>query len=216
MIRGTRRFWPWFLPYALLSGLHVTLLAIDSALAYPTKLLLMPALLLAVVAVARRQLMVLLSLAILASWLGDGSSFFFPMFDDELPLMLASFGLAHVFYMVAFWRARDRDRRGFLAPLLLYAAAYVVLMAILLPHTGALAPAVLAYGLVLAGTAFLSTRVNAFTSWGGFWFLASDAMLAFRIFWPQDLPHWTGMFVMATYTLGQGLIAYGLLKRLVR
>lgn len=213
------RVWPWFLPYALLSTVHVLLLLLGSALACPTKLLLMPLLLVGVAAGAvllrapTFALLVLLGLAILASWLGDGSATFFPMFDDELPVMLASFGLAHLLYMMAFWRARDADRGRVIAALVFYAVVYLAFMAALFPHTGALRVAVLIYGLVLAGTALLATRVNAVTAWGGFCFLVSDATLAFRIFWPHEFPDWTGAVVMVAYTVGQGLIAYGVLTR---
>lgn len=220
MIRPRRTLSRWFLPFALISAAHVALLLADSALTYPTKLLLMPALGLTVLAVVAAQrirmylIIALLLAAIAASWLGDGSAAFFPMFDDELPMMLASFGVAHVLYMVAFWKARDVDRPGLLPMLAFYAAAYAVFMTVLFPHTGALCIPVLIYGLVLAGTALLSTRVNTVAAWGGFWFLCSDATLAFRMFWPKELPGWTGGLVMATYTLGQGLIAGGLLRRL--
>ena len=45
--------------------------------------------------------------------------------------------------------------------------------------------------------------------WGGAFFLASDTVLAFRLFMPDAMPDWTSPLVMITYCLGQGLIAAG-------
>lgn len=215
-----RALWPLFAPYSLISAVHVGCLLGDSEWTYPTKLLLMPALAFTVTGAAllgakhraRLGVMALLLAAIVASWLGDGAGFFFPMLGDELPAMIACFGLAHVLYMIAFARRSTRgfDKRGVLG----YGAAYVALMALLVPHAGSLALPVMVYGLVLAGTALFALRVNRTVAWGGWWFLVSDAVLAFRVFWPDPLPEALGAVVMSTYTAGQGLIAYGMLRRL--
>jgi hypothetical protein len=47
--------------------------------------------------------------------------------------------------------------------------------------------------------------------WGSVFFLASDSVLAFRLFMPEAMPDWTSPLVMLTYCLGQGLIAAGVL-----
>ncbi|MGB4135732.1 MAG: lysoplasmalogenase family protein [Microbacterium sp.] len=49
---------------------------------------------------------------------------------------------------------------------------------------------------------------------GGAFFLASDSVLAFRLFLPDAMPAWTSPAVMLTYTLGQGLIIAGSLLAL--
>ncbi|UUT35135.1 lysoplasmalogenase [Microbacterium elymi] len=51
---------------------------------------------------------------------------------------------------------------------------------------------------------------------GALLFLASDTLLAFRLFLPDAMPGWTSPVVMLTYTAGQGLIAAGALAALRR
>lgn len=204
-----------FLPYILTSVVHVTALALHSPLGPPTKLALMPLLALPVLVVASRLrprvTIALLLTAILFSWLGDGAGTFFPV-DDELPLMLAFFGLAHIAYIVLFWRYLRVKKFPWWA--LVYAAWWVAMLAIVGPHAGSLFFAVAAYGLVLGGTAALAARCHPVVAWGGAFFLLSDTILALRLFLPTGLPHWTSPAVMLTYTLGQGLIVAGALLTL--
>ncbi|MDD0857499.1 lysoplasmalogenase family protein [Arthrobacter alpinus] len=87
-----------------------------------------------------------------------------------------------------------------------------MLLTILWPRAGSLALAVAAYGLVLGTTAALSTRCSPMIMWGGAFFLASDTILAFRIFALELMPDWTSGMVMLTYTVGQGLIIAGALQ----
>ena len=199
-----------FLPYVVVSIVHVAALAARSPLGPPTKLALMPLLALPVVAFATRLrpwvTVILLLAAIALSWLGDGAGTFFRT-DDELPLMLLFFGLAHVAYIVLFWRYLHRRRFPWWA--LIYAGWWVGMLSVLWPYTGTLLPAVAAYGLVLGGTAALAARCHPLVAWGGAFFLLSDTVLALRLFLPFDLPHWTSPLVMLTYTLGQGLIVAG-------
>ena len=65
------------------------------------------------------------------------------------------------------------------------------------------------YGLVLGGTAATAARCAPIIATGAAFFLASDTILAFRLFMPEAMPDWTSPLVMATYTLGQGLIVAG-------
>ena len=74
---------------------------------------------------------------------------------------------------------------------------------------GALLVPVAVYGLVLGATAVGAARCHPLIAWGGLFFLASDSVLAFRLFMPEALPDWSSPLVMATYCLGQGLIAAG-------
>lgn len=158
----------------------------------------------------------LLVASIACSWLGDGSSTFFPMFDDELPMMLLCFGMAHVAYVLLMWRAAGLAVRGLPQWSLVYGAAYLVLIAALVPHTGGLTIPVMVYGLLLVGTAALASRCGAVIAAGGAWFLLSDAILAFLVFVPQAMPPASGGMVMLTYTLGQGLLAGGIVAALAR
>lgn len=67
------------------------------------------------------------------------------------------------------------------------------------------------YGLVLGGTAAFSARCQPLVAVGGAFFLASDTILALRLFLPDSLPPWSSPAVMITYTIGQGLIVAGAL-----
>lgn len=201
-----------FFPFVTVSILHVVLLAIGSPLAGPTKLLLMPLLAVPVLASARRltprATLILLLCALLFSWLGDGTGAFFPA-APELPLMLLFFGMAHVAYIILFARHLAVRRVPWWA--LVYAAWWIAMIAFLGPHTGGLLVGVALYGLVLGGTAAFSARCNPLIAVGGAFFLASDTILAFRLFLPDSLPSWSSPAVMLTYTLGQGLIVAGAL-----
>lgn len=201
-----------FVPYIVVSLLHVVLLAADHDLAGPTKLLLMPLLAVPVVVGARRihppVTVALLLLALLFSWLGDGAGALFPA-APELPLMLAFFGLAHIAYIVLFVRHLVRRRLPWWTAI--YAAWWLAMILVLGPHTGPLLIGVALYGLLLAGTAAFAARCHPLVATGGALFLASDTILAFRLFLPDALPAWSSPAVMLTYTLGQGLIVAGTL-----
>lgn len=201
-----------FVPYVAASALHVILLGVDSPVAGTTKLLLMPLLAIPVLISARRLrppfATVLLVTALLFSWLGDGVGVFLPT-APELPLMLLFFGIAHLAYIALFARFLARRRVPWWA--LAYAAWWVALLAVLGPHTGGLLIAVAIYGLVLGGTAAFSARCHPVIAVGGAFFLASDTLLAFRLFLPDSLPAWSNPAIMLAYTIGQGLIVAGAL-----
>ena len=210
-IRSIPLIWA-FAPYIAISIVHVTALALQSPIAGPTKLALMPLLALPVIILAARlrprTAIALLLAALFLSWLGDGAGTFFPV-DDELPLMLLFFGLAHIAYIMLFWRNLRIRRLPWWA--LVYAAWWIGMLAYLSPVLGVLLIPVALYGLVLGGTAALASRCHPLVAWGGALFLLSDTVLALRLFLPSALPHWTSPLVMITYTLGQGLIIAGAL-----
>ena len=215
----TERLWLPFAPYALLSAVHVALLLSEHPAAYPTKLLLMPALAFAALWTRRsihprpRGPFLLLVASVGCSWLGDGAAFFFAGLP-ELPMMLLSFGLAHVGYVLLMWRVPCIALRPFPRWAGIYAVAYGALIATLWPHAGDLLVPVMIYGLLLAATAAFAARCSPMIAWGGAWFLVSDAILAFRIFVPEAMPPWTSGAVMVTYTLGQGLLVAGIMLAL--
>lgn len=209
-----------FLPYLLASIVHVSALFAESPIAGPTKLLLMPALALAIVwagvGLRAGAAIALLLVAVTFSWLGDGAATFFPMLPDELPAMLACFGLAHVAYLVLMWRGAGIAVRRVPVWAICYVVAYVALIAVLIPRAGGLAIPVAVYGVLLVGTAVVASRCGPVISWGGAWFLVSDAILSLRLFVPEVMPAWTSGAVMLTYTVGQGLLGYGILAALER
>lgn len=206
-----------WMPYLALSVIHVSALALNSPLAAPTKLWLMPLLALPVVLAASRlrprMITVLLLGTLLFSWLGDSAGTLFAALP-ELPLMLGFFGVAHIGYIVLFLRFARVRRLPWWT--LAYALWWIGMLLLLGPHTGGLLIAVAAYGLVLAGTAATSARCHPIVAVGGAFFLASDSILAMRLFLPGDLPDWTSPAVMLTYTIGQGLIIWGVLKTSTR
>ena len=223
------RAWLCFLPFALLSVVHVFALATpntspgmaDNPLATVTKLGLMPLLALGVVLVATnarvpetkgRQLRALLLLAIALSWLGDSAGVFFP-FLPTIPMMLAFFALAHLAYIALLGRGVARHAIPRWAAV--FGLWWLVLVILLWPHLGALAVPTAGYGIVLAGTAVAATRCRPMIVVGALLFLTSDTLLAFRLFIPDAVPDWTSPAVMATYCLGQGLIVAGVVADLV-
>lgn len=211
------RLWGFWL-FGAISAVHVAAIVLDvQALAYPTKLMLMPTLAIACMwalrGTAATPTATLLYTALAFSWLGDGASFFFPYLNDELPAMLLCFGVAHLLY-IALFAGRIRERP--VPPwALVYAVWWGVMIAVLWPHLGALLVPVIVYGAVLAGTAVFATRGGALTAAGGALFLASDALLAARLFLPGVSDTATGPWIMATYCAGQGLLVLGV-ARIVR
>lgn len=211
------RWWGFGL-YALISLVHVLALTLNlEPIEYPTKLLLMPALAVAAIwalGKTRWSAAIGLTLAAIAlSWLGDGAAFFFPFLNDELPAMLLCFGLAHLAYIALF--VRPVARRPLARWSLIYAAWWVGMVLLLWPSLGALAIAVAVYGLVLAGTAAASTRGSVLTAAGGAFFLASDSILAIRLFLDGGISELLGgPWIMITYTIGQGLLVLGIVRLL--
>ncbi len=217
----------WFAPYAIVGVVHVALLAtpLDTA-AELTKLLLMPSLILAVAGARpqRGRALVLLLTALVLSWLGDGAGTLLPGLPT-VPLMLAFFGLAHLAYIALFAGHLSRRRlSGWSALLLVW---WLGLLAVLSPillttseggWTAGLGwiAALGAYGLLLGATTAQATRCAPVITIGAVLFLTSDSVLAFRLFAPEFMPDWTSPLVMATYTLGQGLIALGAVGTLRR
>lgn len=207
------RLWIGFAPYIVVAAVHVGALAVGSdAIAAPSKLALMPLLAVAVAWGARgtrwTTAHTLLVVAIALSWLGDGAGMFFPQFET-IPLMLLWFGLAHLCYIWLFWRVLAIRRLPVWS--IVFAAWWVVLLTVLWPALGGLLVPVAAYGLVLGLTAAGASRCHPIIACGGVFFLASDTILAFRLFTPEAMPEWTSPLVMLTYCLGQGLIAAGVL-----
>lgn len=216
-----RAGWWGFALYGAVAAAHVTIgITGPDNLEYPTKLLLMPALALAVLWAMRgswrqtptARATALLLVALTLSWLGDGAGLFFPFLGDELPAMLLCFGLAHLVYIALF--LRFLPRRPLPRWTIVYALWWIVMIAVLWPSLGPLAVGVAVYGLVLGGTAVAATRGSRVTALGGAFFLASDTILAVRLFLPDQTPPLADTWIMLAYTIGQGLLAYGVIRLL--
>ena len=196
-----------FGPFALIALVHLSakaagLVSLDQS----TKWLLMPALALpAVLAVRRAPLVPLVSavLAVLLSWLGDVTI-------ANLLVGLGFFLAAHLAFSVLFLS-------GFRRPVSVWALAYlgwwIALTAYLWPYLGALAIPVVVYGLALGAMAALATRGNRWTTLGGLAFVASDTLLALRLFTPSMQGRAADVLIMFLYLAAQTAIVVGLQRR---
>jgi uncharacterized membrane protein YhhN len=202
-----------FAPYIAVSLLHLAMVAagFDEG-ARLTKILLMPALALAVLLAmrpVRSAAAALLLLAIGFSWGGD-ASLTLPG-DLWFVVGLASFLLAHVAYIALFLHLRSRGRR---LPVwtLVYVAWFAVFLALLWSHLGGLLAPVAVYGLVLGAMAAFAGGNGGPIALGGALFVVSDSVLALGRFLPgyEFAPH--DLVVMATYLGAQGLIAWGVVS----
>ncbi len=201
-----------FAPFLVLSVGHLIFqFAQLAAAASLTKWLLMPALVLAVVTAspARRSLVTaLLVAAITLSWLGDIT----PLYANDFffVLGLSFFLLAHLAYLLLFVKGLGYARpRAWALVYLLWWLAFVALLG---PSLGALLMPVAIYGLVLGAMAAAASRGTTAIACGGALFLISDTLLGSNKFL-DTLDLWqSGFLIMATYLLGQGLIAWGVVS----
>jgi uncharacterized membrane protein YhhN len=156
----------------------------------------------------------LVVLALVFSWGGD----VFLMLDDMFVAGLASFLVAHIFYIIAYQKtgaSKGRIRPFDIAAFALYGIA---LMWILYPGLGGMLIPVMLYAIVLltmgtwahkrrGATATASFR---YVSAGVILFVISDSLIAVNKF-AFDVPG-ERLLVMSTYITAQYLIVQGLLK----
>jgi len=156
----------------------------------------------------------LVVLALVFSWGGD----VFLMLDDMFVAGLASFLVAHVFYIIAYHNtgaAKGRIRPFELAAFALYGIA---LMWVLYPGLGGMLIPVTAYALVLITMGIWAHKRRGATvaasfkyvSTGVILFVISDSLIAVNMF-AFDVPG-ERLLVMSTYITAQFLIVQGLLK----
>lgn len=202
-----------FVPFIALSVIHVLLIAASNdGMVAATKPLLMPMLLLGFLSAApmtNRLIVGLVVGGIVFSWAGD--VLLQSPGDIGFLVGLGAFLVAHVFYISAFLRLGTGKVK-------LWVWAYLVwfgaLLALLIPGLGALVVPVIVYGLVLGTMAITATRVNAVVGWGGLLFLLSDSILAMDRFMPGYALPASDFVIMTTYLIGEGLIAYGVVRAL--
>ena len=208
----------WFVPYLLavachLGGLFLRDLGIAGAgdVASATKPLLMLTLLggfLAATPRPRGRIAMWACAGIILSLAGD--VLFAQPGDIGFILGLGSFLLAHVAYTILFLGPLKTTRMPRLAAV--YGLWWFGLLAVLLPHLGALAVPVVVYGGVLGLSAASALGTNRTIAVGAALFLLSDTVLAFKLFYPE-FDFWQKDFaVMVLYCAGQGLIALGVVQ----
>jgi uncharacterized membrane protein YhhN len=212
---STRRLLVAFAPYLAVAIVHlVTLMTGADDAARLSKLLLMPALALAVVLALlpmRGAAAWLLLAAIVLSWGGDASL----TLEGEWWFIvgLGSFLLAHLAYIALFLRlAAKATGRRFAPWSLVYALWYVAFLALLAPHLGGLLLPVAVYGAVLGTMAALASARGPFIAAGGALFVLSDSVLALGRFLPGYEFAAHDLTVMASYLAAQGLIAWGVVR----
>ncbi|GAA2039467.1 hypothetical protein GCM10009819_25720 [Agromyces tropicus] len=211
-----RRLAAAFVPYVLLAIVHLVVIQVgDAAAITATKLLLMPALAVAVLLArpSRGVALGLLLAAIGLSWGGD--ALLTGRGDGWFVAGLLSFLAAHVAYVVLFLRLPANGRR---LPwwTLAYGVWFAGFLALLAPGLGGLLVPVVVYGLVLGAMAALAGGLGGLVALGGALFVASDSVLALGRFLPGYDVAVHDLVVMSTYLAAQGLIVLGVLTRHVR
>jgi alkenylglycerophosphocholine/alkenylglycerophosphoethanolamine hydrolase len=212
----------FFVPYGLVGIIHLVALFLAESgqpigdLAGFSKLLLMPALLVALLGVlltgplpqSSSRIALVGGLGILFSWFGD--ALIASPGDLGFLLGLGSFLLAHLAYLTLIARELRVRRvpRGALA----YAIWWVAFVAILAPHAGVLLVPIAIYGLVLGAVAAFALAANRVVAVGAGVFLVSDSLLGLHMFLPGFEFWQIDVLIMLTYLGGQGLIAWGALE----
>ena len=204
-----------FIPAIVAGVVHLAAIAVEgfgveaaTAIVGPTKLLLMPAVLLGLLWAlphVRSQIALWGGLGIVFSWLGDallsspgGMGFL---------LGLGGFFLAHVCYLLLITRCLSTRKLGWGAAV--YVVWWMVFVALLAPHAGSLLIPIAIYGLALGAMAAWALTAHKLVALGGALFVVSDSILGLKMFVP-DFWFWQNSFViMLTYIGGQILIAMG-------
>lgn len=158
----------------------------------------------------------LLSSAVLLSWLGD-----LALMNTGSTSFLAGIGLfllAHVLYIFVLFQS-SFDKPGFelmkVLPFVIYAAG---LFALLIPGAGDFQAPIFVYGIVISVMASMARLRIGKTSQesyrlsliGAVLFLASDSILATNKFY-EEIPL-AGLWIMGTYIAAQYFLVSGLLK----
>lgn len=162
---------------------------------YLTKPLLIPVLAWGLIGADRARVKWVL-IALLLSWVGD---ILLMLPFDLFVFGLASFLLAHVFYIRHFWGVWDRTASPFQPLLLIGVLAYLGgLMYLLFPVLGALQVPVIVYGIVIS-TMLLFALHSGRPGYvlGAALFVLSDSLLAINKF--HTVIPLSSLWVMATY-----------------
>lgn len=161
------------------------------------------------------------TLALAFSWIADIMLLFTSKNFLFFFAGLAGFLVAHVFYILAYWKATHQGRIKFtfsFIPLIII--GYAVLMCyLIIPYTdGVIQIPVALYAIVISIMLIFSwyrkgqTTISSF-QWvfgGAVLFIISDSILAINRF-AETIP-FAGLIVMITYIAAQWLIVNGLLK----
>lgn len=138
--------------------------------------------------------------ALLLSWVGD---ILLMLPFDLFVFGLASFLLAHIFYIRHFWSAWDRSASPFQPLYLIGVMVYLIgLLYLLFPVLGAMQVPVIVYGTVISAMLLLALQTDRpGYRLGALLFVLSDSILAINKF-HTPLPL-ASLWVMGTYGMAQ-------------
>jgi uncharacterized membrane protein YhhN len=176
------------------------------------------------VSVERNHLSKLVVLALIFSWGGDVLLMYQPKHELYFVFGLASFLVAHLFYIFAYRQFRSEDTSNALLGVQRFRYSFPVILAgtglitVLYNHLGDLKIPVIIYALVLvfmvlnALFRFGRTSMISFSMvfFGATLFMISDSLIAINKFL-MPLAY-SGFWVMITYITAQYLIVEGLLR----
>lgn len=199
----------FLIPFTVVTIIHLSAHLLGSeTIAADTKNWLMPTLLMGFLANLPRLLSLaglFGTLALVCSTIGDASD----LGGEGFLIGLGAFAVAHVAYLLLFRFALGlhfRDVRP-------YSAAYLLLcgtvLAFVLPHAGAMAPAVVFYSLVILAMASLASAGSFWLRIGATLFVLSDSVLAMDLFVPGFNFPQIDFVIMSTYAIGQALMIWG-------
>lgn len=139
-------------------------------------------------------------IALFFSWLGD---VLLMLPYDLFVFGLASFLLAHVFYVRHFWSVWDRSAFPFQPLYLIGVLVYLIgLLYLLFPVLGAMQVPVIVYGAVISAMLLLALQTDRLGyRLGALLFVLSDSILAINKF-HTPIP-FAALLVMSTYGLAQ-------------
>ncbi|MBI5857902.1 MAG: lysoplasmalogenase [Sphingobacteriales bacterium] len=157
--------------------------------------------------------------ALFFSWAGDILLMFEPKDKIFFMLGLASFLIAHIFYIVFFHHVRIKENvKANPWVMVIIVVYYGALIALLSPYLGDLKWPVRVYGIVISFMFMLamhmlfikSKEAGRLMMIGALLFVISDSVLAINKFYRPF--EWAGVIIITTYALAQLLIVRGAVK----
>lgn len=158
-------------------------------------------------------------MAITFSWIGDVLLMFAGRDELFFILGLASFLIAHVFYILFFHQLKKQETiRGRIWPLLIVVVYYIGLLYFLSPYLGDMKLPVRVYGVVISLMCMLALhmvylRDRTTAKWlvaGALLFIASDSILAIDKFYQPF--NFAGFLIMLSYGAAQLFLTVGATK----
>ena len=164
----------------------------------------------------RTNLRNLIISALLFSWLGDVLLMFQDKKDFFFMLGLVAFLIAHIFYIIFFYKVKRAENFKTSFPIVIFVTAYYAGLIIWLsPFLGDMRVPVYIYGIVISTMLMMALhmypiqfkRAGWLMTAGAIFFVVSDSVLAINKFYQSF--EWAGVLIMLTYGLAQSCIVRG-------